>query len=79
MTNGPMLAGNIGFLYLEKKKFLSFYGGFDFAAGFTQERRNWNIDLMSADKHQRIDMMIGIKLAWIIPVFTNRDSEVYYY
>ena len=79
MTNGPMLAGNIGFLYLEKKKFLSFYGGLDFAAGFTQERRSWNFDLMSADKHQRIDMMIGIKLAWIIPVFTNRDSEVYYY
>lgn len=79
LTNGPMLAGNIGYLYLEKKRFLSFYGGIDFAAGFTQERRNWNFDLMSADKHQRIDMLIGIKLAWIIPVFTNRDSEVYYY
>ena len=79
MTNGPMLAGNIGYLYLEKKRFLSFYAGIDFAAGFTQERRNWNFDLMSADKHQRVDMMIGIKLAWIIPVFTNRDNEVYYY
>ena len=79
LTNGPMVSGGLGYLYLDKKKFLSFYGGLDFAAGFTQERRNWNFDLMSADTHHRIDMLVGIKLAWVIPVFTNRDSEVYYY
>jgi hypothetical protein len=78
LTNGPMVSGEIGYLYLERKKFLSLYGGITFAAGFTQERRNWNFDLMSADKHQRIDMLLGIKLAWVIPVFTNRNSEVYY-
>jgi hypothetical protein len=79
MTNGAMVGGSLGYLYLEKKRFLSFYGGIDFKAGFTQERRNWNFDLMSADKHQRLDMFIGIKLVWVIPVFTNKDSEVYYY
>jgi len=79
LTNGPMVSGGLGYLYLEKKKFLSFYVGIDFAAGFMQERRNWNFDLMSADTHHRLDMLMGIKLAWIIPVFTNRDSEVYYY
>ncbi len=78
LTNGPMIAGNIGYLYLERKKFLSFQAGLDFAMGFTQERRNWNFDLMSADKHQHLDMLIGIKVVWNIPVFTNRDSEVYY-
>ena len=78
LTNGPSVSGGLGFQYLEKKKFLNFYGGLDFAAGFTQERRNWNFDLMSADKHQRVDMLIGIKVAWVIPVFTNRDNEVYY-
>lgn len=79
LTNGPMVSGGLGYLYLEKKRFLSFYAGLDFAAGFTQERRNWNFDLMSADPHHRLDMLIGIRLAWVIPVFTNRDSEVYYY
>jgi len=79
LTNGAMVSGGFGYMYLEKKRFLSFYAGLDFAAGFTQERRNWNFDLMSADTHHRLDMLIGFKFAWIIPVFTNRDSEVYYY
>lgn len=78
MTNGAMVGASLGYMYLEKKKFLSFYAGLDFKAGFTQERRNWNFDLMSADTHQRLDMLIGIKLAWVIPIFTNKDSEVYY-
>jgi hypothetical protein len=79
MTNGPMVSGGFGYLFLERKRFLSFYGGVEYAVGFTQERRNWNFDLMSADTHQRLDMMIGIKLVWNIPVFTNKDNEVYYY
>jgi hypothetical protein len=79
MTNGAMIGGSLGYMYLEKKRFLSFYAGIDFKAGFTQERRNWNFDLMSADTHKRLDMLVGIKLVWVIPVFTNKDSEVYYY
>ena len=79
MTNGPSVAGGLGYLFLERKRFLSFYGGLDYAIGFTQERRNWNFDQMSADHHQRLDMLIGIKLIWNIPVFTNKDNEVYYY
>jgi len=79
LTNGPMIAGNIGYLYLERKKFLSFQAGLDFAMGFTEERRNWNFEQMSADKHQILDMLIGLRLVWNIPIFTNRDSEVYYY
>lgn len=80
LTNGAMLRGGIGYQYIEKRRFLSFYGGIDFAIGFTQEVRNWNFDLMSADKHRRLDMLIGLKLAWIIPVFLNgKSTETYYY
>jgi len=81
LTGGPMLAGALGYQYLEKRRFLSFYGGIDFATGFTQEYRNWNFDLMSADKHHRLDMLIGIHVAWIIPIFTtiSKSTETYYY
>jgi hypothetical protein len=78
MTNGAMVGASLGYMYLEKRRFLSFYGGLDFKMAFTQERRNWNFDLMSADTHQRIDMFLGIRLAWIIPVFTNKNSDINY-
>ena len=81
LTGGAMLAGALGYQYLEKRRFLSFYAGLDFAMGFTQEMRNWNFDLMSADKHRRLDMTIGIRAVWIIPVFTtiSKSTEHYYY
>jgi hypothetical protein len=79
LTNGAKVSAGLGYLFLEKKKFLSFYAGIDYTIGFTQERRNWNFDLMSADKHQRLDMLIGIKLVWNIPVFTHKSDETYYY
>jgi hypothetical protein len=83
LTNGPMVSGYLGYLYLERKRFLSFYGGVEYTLGFTQNRRAWNFfDQTGApsggpDKHQRLDMMIGIKVGWVIPIFTNRDNEQY--
>ena len=78
LTNGAMASGFLGYLYLERKKFISVYGGLDFAMGFTQNRRAWNFDLMGPDTHKRLDMYIGIKVGWVIPIFTNKDEEVYF-
>ena len=78
LTNGAMVSGFLGYLYLERKKFISVYGGIDFAAGFTENRRAWNFDLMGPDTHKRLDMLIGIKVGWVIPIFTNKDEEVYF-
>jgi hypothetical protein len=79
LTNGSSINAFVGYLYLERKKFLSVYGGIDFTLGFTQNRRAWNFDTMKPDTHQRLDMFIGIKLGWVIPIFTNKDDVVYYY
>ncbi|MCW3125957.1 MAG: hypothetical protein JWO03_1615 [Bacteroidetes bacterium] len=82
LTNGAMISGYLGYLYLERKKFLSFYGGVEYTVGFTQNRRAWNFFDQSGnpggpDTHQRIDMMIGIKVGWVIPIFINKDNEQY--
>ena len=83
LTNGPMISGSLGYLYLERKKFLSIYGGIEYSLGFTQNRRAWNFfdqsgNMGGPDTHHRLDMMIGFKIGWVIPVFTNRDTEQYY-
>jgi hypothetical protein len=78
LTNGPMINGFLGYLYLERHKFISLKAGLDYTLGFTQNRRPWNFDTMAPDHHQRLDMFIGLKLVWVIPIFTNKDNEVYY-
>jgi hypothetical protein len=76
LTYGPSVAGYLGYLFLERKKFLSFSAGIDYAVGFTKNKR-YNIDQMSADNNLRTDMLIGIKVGWVIPVFLNKE-HVYY-
>ena len=78
LTNGPEISTFLGYLYLERKKFLSFYGGVEFGAAFTKNQRAWNFDEMRRDDHQRYDMFVGIKVGWVIPIFTNKDNEEYY-
>lgn len=80
LTNGFMIQGQLGYLYLERKKFLNFYGGIEYTLGITQNRRAWNFfnetgGIGGPDKHTRADMFIGIKVGWLIPKFTNKDSE----
>lgn len=80
LTNGFMLQGQLGYIYLERKKFLNFYGGIEYTLGITQNRRAWNFfdsngGIGGPDHHTRVDMFIGIKVGWLIPKFTNKDSE----
>ncbi|MBS1594314.1 MAG: hypothetical protein JST90_08300 [Bacteroidetes bacterium] len=83
LTNGFMLQGQLGYLYLERKKYLNFYGGIEYTLGITQNRRAWNFfdstgGIGGPDSHTRLDMFIGFKVGWIIPVFINKDTEEYY-
>lgn len=78
LTNGPEVTGFAGYLYLSRKHFLSFYGGVEYGIAFTQNRRNWDFELMRKDDHNRLDMYVGLKVGWVIPVFTNKDNEEYY-
>ncbi len=83
LTNGFMLQGQLGYLYLERKKYLNFYGGVEYTLGITQNRRAWNFfdangGIGGPDRHTRLDMFIGFKVGWIIPVFTNKDTEEFY-
>lgn len=78
LTNGPIISQFIGGMWLERKRFISLYGGLQFDLAFTQNRRAVNFDTMKKDATKRLDMFLGIKVGWVIPVFTQtevRDFE----
>jgi hypothetical protein len=74
MSNGFVTSLSTGFKFLERKKFLSFNIGATAELGFTQNRRAWNFDEERKDSKQRLDMFVGVKLGWIIPVFLYKDN-----
>lgn len=79
MANGPMISQFIGGIFLARKTFASAYMGLQFDAAFTQGRRNYDFYSGAALKDKRIDLFIGLKVGWIIPVFTQTSEKEYFY
>lgn len=79
LSNGPVLSQFIGGVYMERKKFVSFYGGLQFDIGFTKGRRPYDFYLKQPLNDSRLDMFIGVKIGWIIPIFLQASDKDYYY
>ncbi|MBL0310904.1 MAG: hypothetical protein IPP77_14915 [Bacteroidetes bacterium] len=79
LSNGPVVSQFIGGIYMERKKFISVYGGLQFDLGFTQGRRPYDFYLQKPLNDKRMDMFIGIKFGWIIPIFLQASDKEYYF
>lgn len=79
MSRGFVLSQFIGLLRLEREQFINLYGGIEIAQGFTRNRRPWDLGTNQPLDDARVDIFIGIKLGWIIPVFTTSTATNYYY
>ena len=79
LTNGFLLSENLGYLYLSNNRLLNFYFGFECLQGFTQSRRSYDYDLMKADTQKRLDILYGIKISWILPLYRKAPQEFYMY
>ncbi|MBS1657028.1 MAG: hypothetical protein JST18_02900 [Bacteroidetes bacterium] len=79
LTNGLALYQYIGYLRLDKRKLLNFNAGVEFIEGFTQNRRNFNFDQMKRDDSKRLDILVGLKLAWVLPLYGKGEHRMYTY
>lgn len=70
----------IGYLYLDPKKFINFYIGIEFQESLTKGYRPWQFDINAkTDTKTRLDGLVGIKAAWIIPAYRKEKVEKFYY
>lgn len=81
MTHGVAFSQFIGLIKLERSKFINLYLGIEAVQGITSSARNWDFAAGKKLDGVRLDLMIGLRLGWIIPVFTGESSvaEYYYY
>lgn len=78
LSNGLALHQFLGYQYLSNKRAINFFAGFDFYEAFTQNRRSYNYDDMSKDNTKRKDIMLGIKIGWILPLYKQAPNQYYY-
>lgn len=79
LTNGISLNQFIGYQYLSNKKLINFYVGFDFHQGFTQNRRTVNFNTGVPDTRNRLDLLVGLKAGWILPLYGRDSKEMLFY
>ena len=78
LANGWMLKEFIGYRYHGNKKLINFLVGFEFIQGFTAGRRNWNFDTQEPGDEERTDLLYGIKVGWMVPLYGKTRSTFYY-
>ena len=78
LTDGISTNEFIGYMYIGNKRLLTFYAGFDFTQAWTRDRRGYNFDLHGPDNTKRFDMLSGIKVGWIIPIYRIAPDKYYY-
>ncbi len=77
LTNGICISQFLGYAHFDPRKLLNFYSGIELTEGFTQNRRDWNFDSQARDDSHRLDILIGFKLAWFLPLYGRTYQEFY--
>ncbi len=78
LTNGAGLHESIAYYYFSNHYLVNFYFGFDFIQAFTENRRDFNYDTMEKDNKKRVDLLFGLKVGWMLPIYKKAPSKFYY-
>ncbi|MBA2422371.1 MAG: hypothetical protein H0V61_04025 [Chitinophagales bacterium] len=79
LSNGFAVSQYIGYTHLDKRKLMNFTFGVEVIEAFTKSRRDWNMDQMKKDESKRFDMLLGIKVGWILPFYGRGEERIYTY
>ena len=78
LTGGPALEQFIGYMFLARNRLANCYAGFSIQEGFTTGLRGYQYDTMMPDNQRRIDILLGIRLGWMLPIYKKAPKEFYY-
>ena len=78
LCGGPHTKQVIEYIYFSKKNNIRYNVGVNFIQAFTKDLRKYNYSEQSYVSNKRIDLLIGLKFGFIIPI-KERTTEQYYY
>lgn len=76
-SGGFALSQFVGYMYLSNNRLANCYIGIEAYEGFTKSYRGYNYDTGLADTKQRFDVLKGIRIGWILPLY-KRTKDFYY-
>lgn len=78
LTNGLSLSQSIGYLHLNNTGLVNYHISLVAIEAFTENRRSFNFDEQRNADEQRLDVMLGLRVAWILPIYRRAGDEFFY-
>ena len=80
LSMGFALTQSIGYFFQGENRMTNFYIGVDFMEGFTTNTRGFNYDTRQNDNGNHLDIFVGPKLCWMIPIYlASKGTDEFYY
>lgn len=77
MTSGISFSQFVGYWYMSSSRYVNFYAGLEAFQGITKSRRSWDYDLMRADTRTRTDLLWGVRVGWVIPLYRRSKGDYF--
>ena len=78
LTGGISLNQSVGWYYMGNSKLTNFFVEFEFHEAFTHSLRDWDFSTMQKDNSKNVDIFMGIKVAWMLPIYKRAPDKYYY-
>ena len=80
LAGGFAISQFVGYMHIGDSRLLNFFGGIEIYEAFTKAKRDVNFDTRKPDKiTNRFDLLIGLKIGWVVPIFKRMPEKYYYY
>jgi len=76
---GPIAGVQFGYLFFDDNRLINFKAEFEAYYGITRSIRPYNFDTMSKDHSWNNDVMLGLKVSWLLPLYPKVPKEYYYH
>lgn len=76
LSNGLFVEQYVGYTHFSRNRLVNFTVGANFLAGFTRGRRDYLYDVRRPGTDKRLDLLIGLRAGWFIPMFRRKSEEL---
>lgn len=78
LSDGFSVSQFVGYLFLSENRLTNFYAGVNCYQAFTTSVRKLNYDTGLPDTKRRLDVLMGFRVGWILPLYKKKPNDFYY-
>ncbi len=79
LASGLCFSQSVSYIYVGNRRLVNFFITGEILEGFTKGRRSYDFDLEIPDTGKRTDILAGLRLGWILPLYNVAPDKYYYY